>query len=104
MTEKQEWKPTDAVLVQSAGGSFGVASNGGLGTANGDDNAKTIGSAVASRFSTSRINEPRNESTQSTSEDDSGGKPWQCPVCTFINENPMHLICGVCSSPRIDGE
>ncbi|EED90346.1 predicted protein [Thalassiosira pseudonana CCMP1335] len=104
VTEKQEWKPTDAVLVQSAGGSFGVASNGGLGTANGDDNAKTIGSAVASRFSTSRINEPRNESTQSTSEDDSGGKPWQCPVCTFINENPMHLICGVCSSPRIDGD
>eukprot|EP01082_Thalassiosira_pseudonana_P009223 g8392.t1 g8392 contig29:410117-410608(+) len=42
VTEKQEWKPTDAVLVQSAGGSFGVASNGGLGTANGDVNEKLL--------------------------------------------------------------
>jgi hypothetical protein len=26
--------------------------------------------------------------------------PWRCSFCTVINENPLHLICGVCNSPR----
>ena len=28
-------------------------------------------------------------------------KPWECSICTYINERGMHLICEICGSPRI---
>jgi len=31
-------------------------------------------------------------------------EPWECPVCTFINENGLHLVCAVCNSPRFSSE
>ncbi len=27
-------------------------------------------------------------------------KPWKCETCTFINENGIYLLCGVCDTPR----
>lgn len=27
-------------------------------------------------------------------------KPWECGACTFINENPLHLVCEMCGSRR----
>jgi len=25
---------------------------------------------------------------------------WRCNTCTFVNENPLHLVCGACGLPR----
>ena len=29
-----------------------------------------------------------------------GGAPWNCSACTFLNENPLHLVCGVCGTAK----
>ncbi|KAL7545687.1 hypothetical protein ACHAWF_009039 [Thalassiosira exigua] len=26
--------------------------------------------------------------------------PWNCPACTFLNENPLHLVCGMCGTAK----
>lgn len=26
--------------------------------------------------------------------------PWNCPACTFLNENPLHLVCAVCGTAK----
>jgi hypothetical protein len=39
--------------------------------------------------------------TRSNTVDDSEQEgPWCCNKCTFLNENPLHLICGACNLPR----
>lgn len=35
---------------------------------------------------------------QSRSSDDEGA--WQCITCTFVNKNPLFLVCGACGLPR----
>lgn len=27
-------------------------------------------------------------------------KPWECGACTFINDNPLHLVCEMCGNRR----
>eukprot|EP00804_Cyclotella_cryptica_P023050 CCRYP_000307-RA/>CCRYP_000307-RA protein AED:0.14 eAED:0.14 QI:266/1/1/1/0/0/3/570/794 len=26
--------------------------------------------------------------------------PWHCSACTFLNENPLHLVCGMCGTAK----
>lgn len=25
---------------------------------------------------------------------------WNCPACTFLNENPLHLVCAICGTAQ----
>ena len=34
----------------------------------------------------------------SSSADEEG--PWSCVACTYLNENPLHLVCGVCGTAK----
>mmetsp|Transcript_14281 Transcript_14281/g.30984 ORF Transcript_14281/g.30984 Transcript_14281/m.30984 type:complete len:893 (-) Transcript_14281:422-3100(-) len=27
--------------------------------------------------------------------------PWNCPACTFLNDNPLHLVCSVCGTAKV---
>ncbi|KAL3826681.1 hypothetical protein ACHAXA_001204 [Cyclostephanos tholiformis] len=31
---------------------------------------------------------------------DEGG-PWNCSACTFLNDNPLHLVCAICGTARL---
>ena len=33
--------------------------------------------------------------------DDNEDGPWNCPACTFLNENPLHLVCAVCGTAKV---
>ena len=37
---------------------------------------------------------------QQPNENDEDG-PWNCPACTFLNENPLHLVCAVCGTAKV---
>jgi len=28
------------------------------------------------------------------------GGAWNCPACTFLNENPLHLVCAICGTAK----
>ena len=30
-----------------------------------------------------------------------GGRPWHCVACTYVNENPFHLVCSICGTTRV---
>mmetsp|Transcript_11959 Transcript_11959/g.22163 ORF Transcript_11959/g.22163 Transcript_11959/m.22163 type:complete len:951 (-) Transcript_11959:434-3286(-) len=30
-----------------------------------------------------------------------GGGAWNCPACTFLNEDPLHLVCIVCGTAKV---
>lgn len=32
----------------------------------------------------------------------SEGLSWECPVCTYLNENPLHLACAMCGAPKVN--
>ena len=62
---------------------------------------------ASSQFASSQPNEDCNHHTQqnrttaiSTNDSDRVKGPWRCAKCTFINENPLHLVCKVCTVPR----
>ena len=53
---------------------------------------------VQHHFQNTNVTTTTAASQQNSTDNEKG--PWRCSKCTFINENPMHLICDVCTLPR----
>ena len=43
------------------------------------------------------IDEGEGDSASSADQEEG---PWSCVACTFLNENPLHLVCGVCGTAK----
>jgi hypothetical protein len=70
----------------SKGGGSGAAGSGG-------------GSLLSGLLPTRRSKRTRGVAVGG-GEEGSGGVPWNCPHCTFLNTNPAATVCEVCQNVR----
>jgi hypothetical protein len=88
VNHKQEWKQQSTESIHSAARAPKITHN-----SHNDSAAAPPPSRLDSQTTNRAVSMQRKES-------DCEKGPWRCSKCTFINDNPLHLICGVCQSPR----